>query len=495
MRHRHGVRRRALRPDRPDRQRRLHHHHRAARASSTRSSRRSSSRTRTRSATSTRARRRRSRSASRRSAAAPTDEPRIFWRSHERGGNGGSRPIIDFLGDAEGTAEWRRRLSDSLDDGAPSTPASSAATSRSSDGTGAGQIRLIGSADAHRARRGSAPGRRRPTRPPSTSPRAPGQPITAVAVDSAVWLEESTAVLGFSRPPARARTSSTCARRCASSRARTTSRPPTTGPGTAIGSDLGSGNIAYYSTRLRAPPRRARRSCCRSTAAVRTRCVTAARDASTPRARATLRAPGAFAGLDLRPPAEELPLPVPGPPGPRVHRHRSRAAPGAKQTRRIAANDADVLQLEEPWGVVPGAGRHLRGAGDRRDAGGDQPGRGLPRQLEQQGGDAPTTATASAATTAIAFILERLAADDRVGSRASSASSTRTWPGSTAGRASAATWCRGCARRSTRVGNGGVPEVDACSRRSRPSRARPCFGRRFVDPVEDTTDRRRGARS
>jgi len=33
------------------------------------------------------------------------DEPRVFWRSHARGASGGSRPVVDFLGDAEITAE------------------------------------------------------------------------------------------------------------------------------------------------------------------------------------------------------------------------------------------------------------------------------------------------------------------------------------------------------------------------------------------------------
>ena len=31
-------------------------------------------------------------------------ENHTFWRTHERGGNGGDRPVADFLGDTEGTA-------------------------------------------------------------------------------------------------------------------------------------------------------------------------------------------------------------------------------------------------------------------------------------------------------------------------------------------------------------------------------------------------------
>jgi len=111
------------------------------------------------------------------------DQTRTMWRSHERAGNGGTRPIIDFLGDAEGVASGGS-LAELVDDEASFDAGFVGGWVALVGGTGAGQIRPIGAA---------APTTLSPTTPWTTAPDATsvyvaakaGQPITAVAADSA----------------------------------------------------------------------------------------------------------------------------------------------------------------------------------------------------------------------------------------------------------------------------------------------------------------------
>ena len=119
-----------------------------------------------------------------------------LWRSHARGGNAGSRPVIDFLGDAEGTA----------DGGSPTTLVHAGAFDVGFaggfvaivEGPGKGQIRAIaGVPDPDTLSVASAW-----TTPPQGGASVyvaarPGNDIVAAALDSAVWLEEGTAASGF----------------------------------------------------------------------------------------------------------------------------------------------------------------------------------------------------------------------------------------------------------------------------------------------------------
>ncbi len=122
---------------------------------------------------------------------------RVFWRSHERGGNKGSRAIIDFRGDAEGAAVAPFTAGDITRPGAFGASYANGHVAIV-DGLGAGQMRHVASADANTLTL---------TNPWTTTPDAtsvfvavkPGNPAVAAALDSPAFLEESTTALGFLR--------------------------------------------------------------------------------------------------------------------------------------------------------------------------------------------------------------------------------------------------------------------------------------------------------
>lgn len=121
---------------------------------------------------------------------------RTFWRTHERGGNGGSRSVMDFVADAEGTAESGTTTT-LVDTGATFAPALIGGYVLITGGTGAGQIRLISGASGNTLTV-STPFT---TSPGSTSvyvAAESGNTITAVAYDSGAWMEESTTAYAFS---------------------------------------------------------------------------------------------------------------------------------------------------------------------------------------------------------------------------------------------------------------------------------------------------------
>jgi len=129
--------------------------------------------------------------------APPFNVPQTFWRTHERGGNGGSRSILDFLGDAEGTAEsgTATTLVDSTGSFGPSYVGGYLFITA---GTGAGQVRTISGASGTTLTVGTS----FTTIPGATSvyvaATGGGNTILAVALDSGAWLEESTTAYGFS---------------------------------------------------------------------------------------------------------------------------------------------------------------------------------------------------------------------------------------------------------------------------------------------------------
>jgi hypothetical protein len=126
----------------------------------------------------------------------PTPVPKVFWRTHERGGNGGSRSVLDFVADAEGTAE-SGTITTLVDNTASFGPGLIGGHVLITDGAGAGQIRAISNA-AGTTLTVSTPFT---TTPGATSvyvASASGSDITAVAYDSGAWLEESTTAYAFS---------------------------------------------------------------------------------------------------------------------------------------------------------------------------------------------------------------------------------------------------------------------------------------------------------
>ncbi|HXJ35130.1 MAG TPA: penicillin acylase family protein [Candidatus Eisenbacteria bacterium] len=122
---------------------------------------------------------------------------RRFWRSHDRGGNHGSRAVIDFLGDKEGTAD-SGTLTTLVDAGMFDASFVSGYVAIV-DGQGTGQIRQIGAVPNANTLSVASPWTTAPNNSSVYVAVRPGHQIAAAAVDSAAWLEETTTVLGFAQ--------------------------------------------------------------------------------------------------------------------------------------------------------------------------------------------------------------------------------------------------------------------------------------------------------
>src|SRR4029453_1047481 len=120
---------------------------------------------------------------------------RVFWRSHARGGDGGSRAIADFQGDSEGTA----------DGGSGTTLVDAGAFDAGYvgghvaivDGDGAGQIRAVTAVPDANTLQVAAPWTIPPTSTSVYVAVRSGHTIMAVALDGPTWLEETTTGIGF----------------------------------------------------------------------------------------------------------------------------------------------------------------------------------------------------------------------------------------------------------------------------------------------------------
>jgi hypothetical protein len=282
----------------------------------------------------------------------------VFWRSHERSGNGGSRPVTDFLGDEEGTAE-SGDPNQIVDDDASFDGTYVGGHVAIIDGTGAGQIREIsGVPSATTLEVGSA----WTTAPDDTSvyvATKSGDDIIAVVWDSASWLEESqSGVLGWSlmqhatsvldvREAARL-VPSTHNFPCADNQA-----------WNGIGTDPspGSGNIAYVSSGLSRkrqglPNQEDKLLPLDGTTAnplvVLSGTVTGA-------TATTLTSTGTFTGQDFSNEPINFRYENPSQQG-SEYIVTIMSGTGYKQTRRIASNTDDTLTLEYEWGVTPAPG-------------------------------------------------------------------------------------------------------------------------------------------
>jgi hypothetical protein len=407
-------------------------------------------------------------------------ESRVFFRSHERAGNGGSRPIADFLGDVSGTA----------DSGSETQLVANGAFDASLagghiaiiGGPGAGQIRAISSVpDANTVEVGTSF-----VTPPADGSEfvavGPTGKIMAVAVDSAAWLEETTAVLGFSKFQR--------ATALLDVRAGVRLIPSTHNffaadnrPWNDIGTDAGVGNIGFWSSgfaRVRQDgipdPRLPLVGADPNPLAV----VAGTAEAATT---TTLTATGAFTSLDLGPPPLNAryddPVTVPS-----EYIVLITGGAGYKQTRRIASNDADTLTIESPFGVVPQPGDTFE----------VQEILGMPEAVNPAEGY--TANWNNKAATAdpgdgfgrnhrVAFILERIASDDLW-----DRTKQRQLNSAVAGLDGRGRFGRYLIPRLREavdaVGNGGHAAVDTALARLEQWNGAPEFGRNFIDPVTDT---------
>jgi hypothetical protein len=403
-----------------------------------------------------------------------------LWRSHARGGNAGSRPVIDFLGDAEGTAEGGSTTT--LLHAGAFDAAFAGGFVAIVEGPGKGQIRAIAGSDANTLTVASAW-----TTPPFPGGSVyvavrPGNEIVAAAIDSAVWLEEGTAAAGFAYFQR--------ARSLADIRAGVRLIPSTHNFLAAdnrgwnrVGARSRFGNIGYWSSgysRVRQggeDPRLPLDGSAPNPLVVASGVVAKA-------ARTSLKAPGAFQGLDLAPPPPNQRYEEPGELATEFIVSITSGV-GAKQTRRIRKGSGSTLRVEHPWGVVPEPGDAFEvyeilampeavnpaegyTANWNNKAARLDPGNGFGRQHR------------------VTFILEALRAED-----AWDRGKQRRLNAEVAGLDSKGRFGQLLVPRLREAvhaaGNGGNPAVDTVLAALETQDAAPELGRFFVDPVADTT--------
>jgi acyl-homoserine lactone acylase PvdQ len=279
---------------------------------------------------------------------------RVMWRSHARNGNGGSRPILDFIGDTRGTASG----------GSPTSLEADGAFDASFTGgyiaivagTAAGEIRHIAAVvgDDRVEVDADAPWTVEPTASSEFVAVRPGKEIIAVATDSPVWLEETTSVLGFSlfqravhllQIKAAARLMPSTHNFLAADNKRFNGS----------GTDSGNGNIGYWASgfsRIRSgggDPRLPTDGSQPNPFVLLHGTVASA-------AQTTLTASAAvFSGQTMAALPVNYRYEHPSDQG-REYIVAITGGRGYKQTRRIASNDDSSLTIEYPWAVVPAAG-------------------------------------------------------------------------------------------------------------------------------------------
>jgi hypothetical protein len=292
-----------------------------------------------------------------RGASAP-DRRNTFWRSHERGGNGGSRPIAQFIGDANGTSE----------SGSASTLVDNQANFdnsfvggyvaiidrfRVNVSAGAGQIRQISAVPNAMTLQVGSPFTTAPDNSFIYVAVKPGNNILGVAIDSATWQEESTTALGFALMQ---RAESILDIRVNTRLMPSTHNFPSADnkPFNGIGTSGGNGNIMFITSGFSRKNRPDPRIPLDGTSASNPLIVSSGTVASaTP---TTLTAVGSpFTGDNYAPPAPNFRYQNPTQQGSEFIVSIVTGA-GSKQTRRIASNTAGALTVEYPWGVDPSPG-------------------------------------------------------------------------------------------------------------------------------------------
>jgi hypothetical protein len=403
-----------------------------------------------------------------------------LFRSHARGGNGGTRAIADFRGDASGTVDSAggTTLTDSGAFGAGFANGFVAIV----DGKGAGQMRKIGSATANTLTLNSA----WTTIPDTTSEYVAvddaSTPIIGVALDSASWLEETTAILGFS---AYQRAETVLDVRAGARLIPTTHNFISADNQTfnGIGTQSGSGNIGYYSSgfaRIRQGNEDLRLPM-DGTGSNPLVVVAGTVSSATPTTLVGAATP--FTGQDFTPPAINFRYENPDASATSFIVSIMSGA-GFKQTRRIASNTADTLTLETTWGVTPQNGDTFEvyeilaipeavnpaeghtGNWNNKAATGD-PGNDFGRQFRST------------------FIVERLDPENEWDIPKQEKLNEDVAGLGGEGRLGRFLIPR-LREAVTAVGNGGVPEVDTVLAALETQNAAPELGRFLVDPVLET---------
>jgi hypothetical protein len=414
-------------------------------------------------------------------AAFGPDTVKVFWRSHERGGNGGSRAITDFVGNASGTAESATATT-LVDDDASFGGSLVGGHVLIIDGTGAGQIREIQSVPNGTTLDVNA----WTTLPGDDSVYVAvnsGNTIMAVAVDSPAWLEEITTVLGFAQFP---RAESVMDIRAGVRVMPTTHNFPSADNQAfnGTGTQSGNGNTGYFSSgysRIRQGAEDSRLPLIGTAANPLVIASGTVQSATSTQLTATS---GVFT-IDLSPEAINYRYNNPTQLG---SEYVVAITSGAsyKQSRRIAGNPSTTtIDIEFPWGITPSPGDTF----DVYEI------VAMPEAVNPS--EAYTANWNNKAATADEgdgfgrqhrniFILERLDAEN--------------------------TWDRGEQRQLNKdvagldgkgafgryliprlrdavdaVGNGGNPDVDTVLAQLEAFQAAPEFGRAFIDPVTATT--------
>lgn len=416
----------------------------------------------------------------------PTPSSVIVWRTHERGGNGGSRTVEGFQGDVSGTAESGTLTS--LDDtGAFAGKDFSGGYVAITAGTGVGQIRPIDSnIDDTLTLAGADSWTTTPDDTSEYTAAMSGRDIVLISRERVFWLEESTTLLGFSMFQR--------AEDILDVRRAVRLIPNTHNylaadnqPFNGIGTDLstGNGNIGYWSagfSRVRqgASPTDTRLP---MDGSVANELVVVSGTVGSATAN-TLTATGLFADKDFSPPGYNYRLDNPTEKG-SEYIVAITSGSGYKQTRRIAGNDDDTLTLEEDWGVTPSIGDSFEvyeivaipeainpssgySANWNNKAATADDGRDFGRQFRSS------------------FILERLAADNSW-----TRNDQRQLNKDVAGLDGSGKLGRYLVPRLREavdgVGSGGNPDVDTVLAALEAHNGAPEYGRYFIDPVWDTT--------
>jgi len=410
----------------------------------------------------------------------------VVWRTHERAGNGGSRTVEAFQGDASGMVESATATS-LTDSGAFAGNDFSGGFVAIIGGTAAGEMRPIDSNTADTLTLDG--GDSWTTTPDSTSRYVavkPGDDIVVISRDRVFWLEETTTLQGFSLMQ-RAEDILDIRRgvRLMSNTHNFLAADNQSFNG--IGTDLGpgTGNTGYWSTGFSRVRQGVSATDTRlpmdGTAADELVVVAGTVSGATA---GTLTATGAFADKTFSPPGYNFRLNNPTEKG-SEYIVAITGGDGYKQTRRIASNDDDTLTLEENWGVVPSVGDQFEVYEIVAIPEAINPSQGYTANWNNKAATADDGWDFGREFRS-SFILERLAADSSW-----TRDDQRQLNKDVAGLDSWGKIGRYLVPRLREavddVGNGGNPDVDTVLAALEANNGSPEFGRRLVDPLTATT--------
>ena len=407
------------------------------------------------------------------------------WRTHERAGNGGSRTVSSFQGDAGGVAEGGS--STTLTDTGAFAAGFAGGYVAIIEGTGVGQIRsvLTSTADTLTLDAGDA----WTTDPDGTSEYIAvksGNDIVVTSRERVYWMEESTAAHGFALFQ---ESEDVLDIRAAARLIPSTHNFPSAdnqafnGVGTNLGS--GNGNTGFYSSgfsRIRqggspTDPRLPLDGTVANELVVVSGTVDSA-------AAGTLTDTANFTSADYSPPAMNFRLDNPTLQGSEFI-VTIIGGDGYKQTRRIASNTDDILTLEEDWGVTPSAGDLYEVYEIVAMPEAINPPQGYTANWNNKAATADDGQLFGRQQRVI-FILERLAADSTW-----TRDDQRQLNKDVAGLDGKGAFGRYLIPRLREavdgVGNGGNADVDTVLAALEAHIASPLFGRGFIDPVTATT--------